>query len=310
MAVAGEGRKRQESSVGHSGADSALWTDVSEVLNGERTLWRAAERLVALALPHVEQTCVDLPLTMELNVDVVSRSIVRRAHDSLTAVTVAVNSPARASARVHLRAMAEDLIFVSWLCLLDKTVATEYLKRSARVEALRTVEAQLKFLPLAYHELATPLPELELLDPTDALVQARHELANLCRAQGWGKRGPSVRNMAVAAGLLPEYEFFYFLSSKAVHANLHEIARMVWGNEHTLKISSDPFVGVHADLAVVYGVWLFDKALGALANMFRPIEQLLKKQAYSIWLAMILVGAARNGKLPLLIHPEELGRRL
>jgi hypothetical protein len=50
--------------------------------------------------------------------------------------------------------------------------------------------------------------------------------------------------MAEAADLVPVYEFFYFLSSKAVHANLHEIARMVWGNEHTVSISSSPFAGV------------------------------------------------------------------
>jgi len=301
--------KREERAEDDAEIESALLADVSEVLRGERTIWRAAERIGALAAPHIDEVCLGIPLTAGFNVDIVSRTVVRRAHDSLAAVIAAVNSLARASARVHLRGMAEDLIFVKWLAGLDEAVATEYVQQSARVEALRAVEAQLQFLPVAYQQLDTDAPDLGFGDPADALKRARDELANLCKAQGWGKRGPSVRGMAEAADLLPVYEFFYFLSSKAVHANLHEIARMVWGTKHAVNISSNPFAGVHADLAVVYGIWLFDNLLSVVADIFEPVEQLLTSQAYSVWLALILAGPARNGKLPLLIHPEELRRR-
>lgn len=305
MAGVREDGDREERSDGSADAESAFHADVSEVLHGERTLWRAAERMVALATPHIDEVCLGVPLTTGFNVDIVSRTVVRRAHDALAAVATAVDSPARASARVHLRAMAEDLIFVKWLVGLDEAVATEYVQRSTRVEALRAVQAQLQFLPVAYQQLDTDPPDLGFGDVTDALGRARDELADLCQAQRWGKRGPSVRSMAEAADLVPVYEFFYFLSSKAVHANLHEMARMVWGTEHAVDISSDPFEGVHADLAVVYGVWLFNTILGVVMGRFEPVRRLLSSLAYSVWLALILVGPARNGRLPLLIHPEE-----
>ncbi|MFE7933891.1 DUF5677 domain-containing protein [Streptomyces sp. NPDC057456] len=301
-----EDTDRGEHSEDDAETESALFADVAEVLHGERTLWRAAERIVTLAAPHVDEVCLGVPITAGFNGDIVSRTIVRRAHDALAAVTVAVDSPARANARVHLRAIAEDLIFAKWLLGLDAGVATQYVQRSARVEALRAVKAQQQFLPVAYRRLETDVPDLGFGDVTEALSQARDEMVELCQAQGWGKRGPSVRSMAEAADLLPVYEFFYFLSSKAVHANLHEMARMVWGTDHAVDISSKPFAGVHADLAIVYGVWLFDYVLSAVMGMFEPVDRLLASQAYCVWLALILAGPARRGQMPLLIHPREL----
>jgi hypothetical protein len=309
MAGVHEGADRKERSTDDAEAEAALLADVSEVLDGERTLWRAAERIVVLATPYVDEVCLDVSLKAGFNADIASRAIVRRVCDALAAVVTAVDSRARASARVHLRTLAEDLIFVGWLVGLDEAVATEYVQRSALVEALRAVKAQLQFLPVAYQQLNTDVPDLEFGDPTDALERARAELADLCQAQGWGRRGPSVRSMAEVADLIPVYDFFYFFSSKAVHANLHEIARMVWGTEHAVNISSNPFAGVHADLAVVYGVWLFDRILSVVRDKFEPVERLLNSLEYSVWLALILVGPARQGRLPLLIHPEEFGWR-
>ncbi|XVQ86416.1 DUF5677 domain-containing protein [Microbispora siamensis] len=303
-----ESRNFAERSDGDPDVESALDAEVSQVLHGERTLSRAVERMVALARPHVDEVCRGVPLTAGFNVDIVSRTVVRRAHDALSAVAAAVNSPARASARVHLRPMAEDLIFVKWLKSLDEAVATEYVRRSARVEALRAVNTQMQFLPVAYQQLGTDVPDLGFRDVTDAVEREQRELADLCQAQGWGRRGLSVLSMAEAADLVPVYRFFYFLSSRAVHANLHEMARMVWGTEHTVDISSGPFEGVHADLAVVYGVWLFDNILGVVCDRLEPIKGLLSSQAYSVWLALILVGPARKGQLPLLIYPEEFRR--
>ncbi|MEV7346088.1 DUF5677 domain-containing protein [Streptomyces sp. NPDC093544] len=287
-------------------AESVLLADVSDVLRGERTLWRATERIVSLAAPHVDAVCLGVPLTAGFNVDIVSRTVVRRAHDALAAITAAVDSPARASARVHLRAMAEDLFFMKWLIGLDEAVATEYVRQRARVEALQAIKAQQDFLPLAYKQLNVDSPDLGFGDFSDALTQARDELAELCQAQGWGRRGPSVKKMDESGDLLHEYEFFYHLSSKSVHANLHEMARMTWGTDHAVNISSNPFEGVHADLANVYGTWLFDKILEAVADRFEPLQTLMGCQAYGVWLALILVGAASQGRLPLMIHPEEL----
>jgi hypothetical protein len=287
-------------------AEAALLVDVSEVLNSEQTLRLAAERIVALAEPYVDETCQGVPLVAGFNGDIACRAIVRRAHDSLAATTMAAGSPARANARVHLRTLTEDLIFVKWLLGLDEEVATEYVQRSARVEVLRAIEAQLQFLPVAYKRLKTDVPDLGFSDPARALGQAQEEFANFCRTQGWGKHGPSVRSMAEESELLAEYRFFYFLSSKAVHSNLHEIARMIWGDKRTVSISSNPLAGVHADLAVIYGIWLFAEVVHAVASTFAPIGRLMGSQAYSVWLALILVGPARRGRLPLLIHPEEI----
>ncbi|MFF0337735.1 DUF5677 domain-containing protein [Streptomyces fimicarius] len=300
------GADGQARSQADTEAESALLADVSGVLRSERTLWRATERIVSLSAPHVDEVCLGVPLTAGFDVHIVSRTVVRRAHDALAAITAAVNSPAQASARVHLRAMAEDLFFVKWLIGLDEAVATEYVRQRARVEALQAIKAQQEFLPLAYRQLNTDAPDLGFRDVSEELKQARDELADLYQAQGWGRRGPSVKKMAETGDLLPEYEFFYHLSSKSVHANLHEMARMAWGADSTVNISSNPFGGVHADLANVYGTWLFDKILETVADRFESIQTLMGCQEYGVWLALILVGAARQGRLPLMIHPEEL----
>lgn len=286
--------------------DDALRAEIDLVLRSERVLWRAAERLVKLSAPAVEQVCRRVSLGDGFTAEIAVRAVVRRAHDALAAITVTVGSPARASARVYLRSMTEDLIFAKWLLGLTPEIATQYVQANALVDALKAVAAQQNFLPSAYRQLGAEPPSFGFGDVTSVLEQVRGDLANLYRTQGWGKRGPSVRAMAEAAGLVAEYEFFYFLSSKAVHANLHEMARMVWGNESTVDISSDVFAGVHADLAVVYGVWLFHAVLSTVADRIEPIGNILDSPPYSIWLAMILVGPARNGQLPLLIHPEEL----
>ncbi|MEV0192231.1 DUF5677 domain-containing protein [Kitasatospora purpeofusca] len=288
---------------------SALFADVSEVLHGERTLWRATERIISLAAPYVDEVCLNVPLTAGFDVEIVSRTVVRRAHDALIAVTATLDSRARASARVHLRAMVEDLIFVKWLIGIDEAVATEYVRHRARVEALQAVKAQQDFLPTAYQQLNAEVPRLAFRDASDVLEQARAELADLCQQQGWGKRGLSVKKMAEVGNLLPEYEFFYHLSSKAVHANLHEMARMTWGNGSTVDISSSPFEGIHADLAVVYGTWVFSNILEVLADRLDPVKTLVSCQVYGVWLALVLVGPARQGRLPLLIHPEEFRTR-
>jgi hypothetical protein len=305
MAGDRDGADHEQRSNEDAEAESALVSDVSQVLDGEQTLWRAAERLIALAAPYIDEVCQSVPLTAGFNVDIVSRAVVRRSHDALVAIMTAVGTPAKASARVHLRAITEDLIFARWLTGLEETVATTYVQLSALVEALRAVEAQLQFLPSAYQQLNTDVPDLGFGDPAAVLNRAQDDLKSLCKAQGWGKRGPSVRDMAEAADLLPVYEFFYLLSSKAVHANLHEMARMVWGSEDTVNISANPLAGVHADLAVVYGVWLFANVLEVVTDMFEPVERLRSSRAYGVWLALILAGPARKGALPLLIHPDE-----
>jgi hypothetical protein len=286
-------------------AEDAFFSDVNEILEGERTLWRAAGRVAAMAAPTVDKICLAVPLTGGTSVDLVSRAVVRRAHDALTAITVTVRSSAQGSARAHLRAMAEDLIFLKWLAELDEAVAAAYVQRSTRVEALRAVVAQQQFLPVAYQQLGTNVPDLGFPDATDALVRARKQLADFVESQGWGRRGPSVRSMAETAGLLPIYDFFYFLSSKTVHANLHEIVRLAWGSNSAVNISSEPFAGVHADLAIIYGAWLFDHIMTVVESRFEQVQQLLATREYGVWLALILVGPARNGRLPLLIYPEE-----
>lgn len=202
--------------------------------------------------------------------------------------------------------MTEDLVFLQWLRSLDEEVATKFVVLSALVESYKAVDVQEKFLPVAYQQLGEEFPNLGFPDVTDTLARAKDSLKELCRTQGWGSKQLSIKRMAEASDLVPVYDFFYSLSSNAVHSNVHGMGRMVWGTKHAVDISSKPFEGIHADLSVVYGTWLFDALLDAVKDMFEPVQRLLDSQAYVVRLALILVGPARNGRLPLMIHPEEL----
>jgi hypothetical protein len=67
--------------------------------------------------------------------------------------------------------------------------------------------------------------------------------------------------MARAANRSDEYEFLYKVSSESLHANVHEVGRMVWGHPTSmvLTIAHAQLAVIDSDLVITYGTWLFGK---------------------------------------------------
>lgn len=290
------------------GDGGALWQDVERVLGDPKSVLRAGERLLTLAAPYIEETCTDVYVGHGLDRELIYRIAVRRAYDSVATVLALLESPHGQGARVHVRSLADDLFFVRWLATLEEQVAAEYAQLRVVVDVLEAVVAQDRFLPIAYRQMQVPVAEVDYRRSEERLTEAKQRLARFCRSQGWGSRAPGVSGMAEAAGLTAEYKFFYFASSRSVHANLHEMGRMVWGDPDrmTMTISTDPLLQLHVDSALVHSIWLFERLIRELAPTFAPLGRLVHQDAWGVWLAFILHGMARNRRLPPLVTPEEL----
>ena len=158
----------------------------------------------------------------------------------------------------------------------------------------------------------TPIPldasGLDVMDTTDSAETAKIELKTLGRPLGWNRLGPSVKKMAEESGHLDEYDFLYLASSQSVHSNLYAMARQVWGDSGSMRMTIGHKLGDEADavFATVYGTWILDQVLRELAIHAPPLEALMSSDEWSVWLALILVGTARNGRLPPIVHEAEL----
>lgn len=290
-----------------------LAAELEVALAGPRTLAVAAHKLLDLAGSKVQAVSQNVQVPAGLARPLVYRIITVRTQEAFASLLALVDRDLSHHARVLLRPMVEDRFFLGWLDSLDELTADEFIRRRALVDILAGYEAQQRFLPEAYAGLGVPVVPpsaagMRLGLNTDAVTKANSALRELGRRHGWGKKGPTVRMMAEAGDRGEEYDFFYLASSVAVHANLHEMGKMVWGESSTMvmTIGSRQLAPVHEKFALIYGTWIYDRLMAELATHLEPLKEPIQSRDWSVWLALVLAGAARNGQLPPIIDEAEL----
>jgi hypothetical protein len=81
---------------------------------------------------------------------------------------------------------------------------------------------------------------------------------------------------------------------------------MVWGGPDSISISSSPLSPLHENFALTYGAWLYSALLTDLSEHLPELTDVLDSPRWSVWLALVLVGVARNGQLPPIVTEREL----
>jgi Family of unknown function (DUF5677) len=191
---------------------------------------------------------------------------------------------------------------------------------------LKSLRAQVKFLPAAYERFSFLPPEDterligmstnkidEFTADQSAIIdeerqRIRGELRTLASRLGWpGGKIPSIYSMANQCQLEEIYEFFYHGSSKAVHSDLHHMAQMVLrSRDGTVTISSRGMASSSSLFALTYGMWITEEIFTRIVQREFPQEcSLIDSDARNVWLAVVLTGLARNRAFPRLVSTSE-----
>jgi hypothetical protein len=161
-----------------------------------------------------------------------------------------------------LRPLCEEYLLAKYLCKLERPIADEIIREKTILDILKGIQAQSNFFPeaarifqFAEFEIS-PDHENKIRELKDKIATQQRKLRNLGTSIGWGSRDfPSVRYMADETQNGYIYDFFYHASSSAVHASLHHLGRMVWGNT-TFSVSNKNFSQYYGRFALTYGSWL------------------------------------------------------
>jgi hypothetical protein len=305
--------------------DDQLLAEVSQVLKGGDTLRAACRKLLTVISPSIDAITTDVDIQSP-DIQTTFRCIIKRVQENLEAIIDMTESKHPHMSTMMLRPLCEDLIYGAWLRTLPKDASNELIALSTAADITKSIMAQLRFLPKAYAEFGK-LPDgtfgatLSGVMSADGFgrnlsnAEARYnflksELKDLGLRLGWpnGKQ-PSVYRMAEQANLSEVYDFFYHGSSKAVHANLHNMSRMILNDpqQQTMTVDSHLFDKYSTSFALTYGFWLSAKIIEEIARTEFPEESnLIDDKAYSVWLAVVLAGLARRGQLPPIVAKEEL----
>lgn len=249
-----------------------------------------------------------------VSVDLVSRCIAVKAHETLAAIVQLVGSGKSYSAITLLRPMCEELIFLRYLKVIPNEDAEEYLHRRGDLEILQGLKAQEEFFPRAAQMFSfDDIPEFEprpqVKEELDSRIYAqKKELKELGKKVGWGNSPkPSARYMAEKTDDIPVYDFFYHASSSAVPASLHHLLRMVWGDSRsgTYSISSHNFEQYYSRFALVYGSWLASDVMMTISSRFPNEWPEEEEDSFSILLALFVKPAIYH-RAPKIVTKEEL----
>ncbi len=305
--------------------EDKLRAEIDQVLQSENAILESCRKFSTTISPAVDAISIDVEIPFPGR-QMILRCIIKRVQENLGMIINTAESKNPHMSTMILRPLSEDLIYGTWLRTLPEDAANRLVTLSMLADVTKSIIAQTKFLPKAYARLG-PLPDGTMgqtltnimeaggfgLDSSQSETRLNHvkeELKELGLELGWPRgKMPSVYDMANQTDLSEIYEFFYHGSSKAVHSNLHNMSRMVWGNPktHIFTIDSHHFENYFVGYALTYGIWLASETMERIAKHEFPGEfQLIDEEAYSVWLALVLAGLARNGKLPPLVTREEL----
>jgi hypothetical protein len=143
------------------------------------------------------------------------------------------------------------------------------------------------------------------------IKEQKHKLKELGKTLGWVQRAkdrplPSVRYMAKITDSLDVYDFFYHAASSAVHANLHNLFRMVWGNRETglHTITNRNFDTYYRKFALVFGSRIAVQVMLEVIEQFPNEWPKEEDDAYNIWLAFLIEPAVRYCFPPIVTDQE------
>ncbi len=295
--------------------ESQISRQIQEALDSEDTVLDACRRYLGVISPTVAAICDNVKFE-NINRELIYRCITKRTQENLATIIAIAITDFSYMSTMPLRPLCEDLIYGCWLRTLPTGDADKLVELTAMADISKSIDAQDKFLTSAYVALDSSQDKSgpRFISPGGnfdviKMMNDKRGLKALGMRLGLPRgRQPSIYDMAKACDLAEIYEFFYHGASKAVHSNLHNMARMVWGNPgSTYKISSRNFEQYYSSFALIYGVWLTEEMLNHLIGPEFPAEfALMDDEAHSVWLAMVLAPLVRNKALPLLVTEQEL----
>jgi len=283
--------------------DKRLLTSVKEIL-------RIHTKFVSRISDHVERPDVNVSLTI--------RCIARKTQESLGAIVTLVQEDQGYYGMALLRPMCEELIFARFIKTLPPDDANEYLRIKALTEILEGQKAQGEFFAKQQKRFLRNRPPEPKKLPTKTehlpvqIKELRKKLRALGEKHGWVKKPrdralPSVWYMAKATDSEDAYAFFYHAASSAVHANLHHLMRMVWGDATTgyFTVANRNFDTYYRKFVLVYGAWLAMEVMTEVQEEFPSEWPEEEDDAYGIWLAFLIEPAVRYC-FPPIVTKEEL----
>ncbi|MCB0210799.1 MAG: hypothetical protein KDJ52_15785 [Anaerolineae bacterium] len=261
----------------------------------------------------VGRICNDIQYT-NFSVDIIMRCVAQKTYETLLAIVELAKLDKGYSAMPLLRPMCEELIFISFIKTPAENLMIQYMQDKVILEILQGFKAQNEFFPraaqlLSLEDYSQPEPERRTMDELESrILDQKNKLKELGKKIGWGNRpAPTVKYMAEATNNLMVYDFFYHASSSAVHASLHHLGRMVWGNPSTgvFSITNKHFKQYYHRFVLTYGSWLASQVVSIVQAQFPDDWPKEEKDSWSILLALFIVPAIHH-QAPKIITKEEL----
>jgi Family of unknown function (DUF5677) len=303
---------------------SRLYRKVDETLHSEDNILEASRQFLETLTPAIDAICHgirDPGVTRRL----MYRCIIERAKENLSCILFLSSSEHSSMSQLPLRPLCEDLIYGSWLRTLPAEQADRFVRATISTDMLKSLAMQDDFLPRFTSTMqawrageadqaprSKHIEDPEVRDISAHAKQWRKELSDLGKQMGWpGNRVPTIHVMAKQCDLEEIYNFFYYGTSKAVHSNLLQMARMaVEVSRRRFDISSKPVSPYYKTFSLAYGVYLVEEIFYRIMAPEFPFQCLkIDDEAHSVWLAFVLAGLARNEALPSLLTESELSLR-
>jgi Family of unknown function (DUF5677) len=281
---------------------------ITTVQQEVRDMLELAETAVAKISDKIELTPIPGYSLREL----VLRCIVRKAYESMLAILDLVRLRHSLPAMSLLRSMCEELIFAKFIKSLPDEDAETYLNQKSMLEIRQGLKAQAVFFSSgqSVHSSRNPTDYKRLEEQKELLNKLievpKQRLKELGNKLGWGKKeSPSIRNMAEKTESLEIYNFFYHAASSSVHASLHNLLRMVWGNPETgqFSITNMNYERYYRKVVIAYGATLFAEIMEAVKDSFLDMWEGVDYEAYQEKVAFIV------NFTPPIVTKEELNWR-
>ena len=307
--------------------DESFFQIVDQVMQGEHWYLEGCRNYIDTLQPAIDALTKGIR-EKPIGRHFIYRCMAKRAEQNLRFVLTIAETPHSFIGPGVLRPLCEDLIYGRWLATLPKLEADVFVGLSILDDLSKSLRAQSRFLPQAYRDYSN-WSEEEMRENlkgwagrTDDFIRGQTLLIDEQRKRtkaylkalgiklGWPKgKAPSIYSMAKQCGLEDTYEFFYHGTSKAVHTDLHHLLQMAhYTPDGLLDISNTKMAGHHKLFSLAYGLLLTDTIFGSIIEPeFTDECSLIEQEARGIWLAVVLVGLARQELLPPLVtRAEEL----